>query len=59
MKKKNIILILLLLVVISCDKFNREQKANTDKLRGGNYKLFQDTPAWELAKAVWIMILIK
>lgn len=53
MKKKNIILILLLLMVISCDKFNREQKADTDKLRGGNYKLFQDTPTWELAKAVW------
>ena len=53
MGSKNIILILLLLMVISCDKFNREQKADTDKLRGGNYKLFQDTPAWELAKAVW------
>lgn len=53
MKVKNIVLILCLFLTISCDKVNREAKVDKNKLRGGNYKLFQDTPAWELAKAVW------
>jgi len=37
-------------LVTSCT--NREQKVDKNKLLGNDYRLFQDTPAWTLAKAV-------
>jgi hypothetical protein len=37
------------LLFISC---NRETKVDKQKLLGNDYRLFQNTPAWELAKAV-------
>lgn len=43
------------LIVISLFLFtscNRETKVDKTKLLGKDYRLFQDTPAWELAKAV-------
>lgn len=49
---KKIILYILLLIIISCSKTDRDKKVNKDKLLGADYRLFQDTPAWELAKAV-------
>jgi len=48
MNYKHIIFCLLLLL-ISC---NRETKVDKTKLLGKDYRLFQDTPAWVLAKAV-------
>ncbi|MDR6546629.1 ankyrin repeat protein [Chryseobacterium rhizosphaerae] len=50
---RKIILFSLLLAVISCNKIDRDKKVDKNKLLGGDYRLFQDTPAWELAKAVW------
>lgn len=40
-------------MIISCDKINREHKVNKEELLSSDYRIFQDTPAWELAKAVW------
>lgn len=37
--------------VPSCSLF-RERPVDKDKLKGGDYRLFQNTPAWELAKAI-------
>jgi len=31
---------------------NQEDKADKSKLTGYDYRLFQETPAWSLAKAV-------
>ena len=39
---------ILILLLSSC----REIKVDKSNLRGWDYRLFQDTPAWELAKAV-------
>ncbi|WP_345766239.1 MULTISPECIES: ankyrin repeat domain-containing protein [Chryseobacterium] len=50
---KSVILLLGLLIVISCSKIIQDQKVDKSKLLGADYLLFQDTPAWELAKAVW------
>ena len=36
-----------------CGKMNREKIVDKSKLNGFDYRLFQETPAWELAKAVW------
>ena len=49
-KKTSFLLCLLLLsrYISSC----REIRVDKTKLRGWDYRLFQDTPAWELAKAV-------
>ncbi|WP_378106685.1 ankyrin repeat domain-containing protein [Chryseobacterium sp. sg2396] len=49
----NIVLILSLLLTFSCNKINRDKAVDKSKLLGADYRLFQDTPAWELAKAVW------
>lgn len=50
---RNITLICsLLFLVISCNKINRDEKVDKSKLLGADYRLFQNTPAWELAKAV-------
>ena len=48
-----IILLIFSLMIISCDKINREHKVNKEELLSSDYRIFQDTPAWELAKAVW------
>lgn len=48
MNYKHIIFCIVLLLV-SC---NRETKVDKTKLLGKDYRLFQDTPAWGLAKAV-------
>ncbi len=50
---KNVILILILLILVSCEKINRDEHVDQNKLIGSDYRLFQDTPAWSLAKAVW------
>lgn len=39
----------MVLLLMSC---NRETKVDKTKLLGNDYRLFQDTPAWVLAKAV-------
>ena len=36
--------------MLSCG--NRETPVNRSTLKGNDYRLFQNTPAWELAKAV-------
>ena len=50
--KKIVILFSLLLLLVSCSKLDRDKKVDKSKLLGADYRLFQDTPAWELAKAV-------
>ncbi|WP_312900161.1 ankyrin repeat domain-containing protein [Chryseobacterium taichungense] len=50
--KKITIIFSLLFLVMSCNKIDRDKKVNKNKLLGADYRLFQDTPAWELAKAV-------
>ncbi len=44
------ILFLCALIIMSC---SRDEKVDKSKLLGKDYRLFQDTPAWDLAKAVW------
>lgn len=46
-------LLILFLIMISCNNIDREKKVDKSKLLGKDYRLFQETPAWELAKAVW------
>lgn len=43
-------MILLLFTSFSC--YNREFIVDKEKLKGNDYRLFQQSPAWELAKAV-------
>ena len=43
------IIFCIVLPLVSC---NRETKVDKTKLLGKDYRLFQDTPAWVLAKAV-------
>ncbi|RMZ57914.1 ankyrin repeat domain-containing protein [Chryseobacterium nematophagum] len=50
--KNIIILFSLSFFVISCSKINRDKKVDKKKLLAADYRLFQDTPAWQLAKAV-------
>ena len=50
--KKILILFSLLFLMLSCNKMDRDKKVDKEKLLGADYRLFQDTPAWELAKAV-------
>jgi ankyrin repeat protein len=47
------VLLFFLISILSCDKMNREDKVDKNKLLASDYRLFQNTPAWELAKAVW------
>jgi len=51
MVSKMSLLFICLLLFSSCT--NREEPVNKSKLLGNDYRLFQSTPAWELAKAVW------
>ena len=39
-------------MLLSCLNIDRDKPVDKSKLRGRDYRLFQDTPAWELAKAV-------
>lgn len=39
-------------LVLSCSNINRDKPVDKQDLTGGDYRLFQNTPAWELAKAV-------
>jgi len=48
--KKLIIYLITIFSFISCN--NRENIVNKQTLLGNDYRLFQKTPAWELAKAV-------
>lgn len=47
-----IILIVIACLLFSCSNLNREKIVDKSELSGGDYRLFQNTPAWELAKAV-------
>lgn len=44
------LIITFLFLITSCT--SREQKVDINKLLGNDYRLFQDTPVWTLAKAV-------
>ena len=50
--KSKIIIILLSMFLFSCGEMNREKKVDKKELLGDDYRLFQNTPAWDLAKAV-------
>ena len=39
-------------LLFSCSNLSREKIVDKSELTGGDYRLFQNTPAWELAKAV-------
>jgi hypothetical protein len=47
---KNLVSICLLFCLVSC--YNQETLVDKSKLMGNDYRLFQSTPAWTLAKAV-------
>ncbi|MES2387440.1 MAG: ankyrin repeat domain-containing protein [Bacteroidota bacterium] len=50
---KNLVLFLLFSgLLFSCRYYKRNKQADKSKLPGNDYRLFQGTPAWELAKAV-------
>jgi len=49
---KKLISIILLFCLTSC--YNQEKPVDKSKLLGMDYRLYQSTPAWELAKAVKI-----
>lgn len=44
--------ILLSFLLLSCSNINRDKLVDNKNLTGDDYRLFQNTPAWELAKAV-------
>ncbi|MCB9310015.1 MAG: ankyrin repeat domain-containing protein [Lewinellaceae bacterium] len=52
MMKAMIIQILISCLLLSCTKINRDKQVNKEDLTGDDYRLFQNTPAWDLAKAV-------
>ena len=39
-------------LLLSCSNINRDKPVDKSELTGSDYRLFQNTPAWELAKAV-------
>lgn len=39
-------------LLLSCSNINRDKPVDKSELSGRDYRLFQNTPAWELAKAV-------
>lgn len=47
-----IVLVLICCLFFSCTNMDRDQYVDKSKLTGADYRLFQKTPAWELAKAV-------
>jgi hypothetical protein len=50
--KTMLLQIVLSCLLLSCTEFNRNIPVDKSKLIGSDYRLFQNTPAWELAKAV-------
>jgi len=44
--------IILSCLLLSCSNMNRDRQVDNKDLTGNDYRLFQITPAWELAKAV-------
>lgn len=46
------ILLMIMLFVTFTGCHNRDRKVDKEKLLGKDYRLFQDTPVWDLAKAV-------
>lgn len=42
-----------LTMLFSCSKINRDRPVDKEKLLASDYRIYQNTPAWELAKAVW------
>ena len=49
---KKYLSLLLLLTLVSCLYYDREKIVDKHRLAGYDYRLFQSTPAWDLAKAV-------
>lgn len=47
-----IIQLVFLCLLLSCSNGSRNIQVNKHYIHGNDYRLFQDTPAWELAKAV-------
>lgn len=47
---RKVLFFLVCILIYSCN--NREEVVNKSNLLGNDYRLFQNTPAWELAKAV-------
>lgn len=39
--------------LLHCTKIDREAKVDKSKLLASDYRIYQDTPVWGLAKAVW------
>lgn len=39
-------------LLLACTNFNRDKSVDKAELTGRDYRLFQNTPAWDLAKAV-------
>lgn len=50
MNNRLLIIFILSLSLYSC--YNRDEKVDISKLIGNDYRIFQSTPVWELAKAV-------
>ena len=50
--KALIIQLLFSCLLLSCSNINRDKPVDKLELSGRDYRLFQNTPAWELAKAV-------
>lgn len=50
--KAIILQLILSCLLLSCSNINRDKPVDKQDLTGRDYRLFQDTPAWELAKAV-------
>lgn len=47
-----ILLFLFIFLMFSCVNINRDKSVNKNKLTARDYRLFQNSSAWELAKAV-------
>ena len=50
--KAAIIQLIFSCLLLSCSNINRDKPVDKANLTGDDYRLFQNTPAWELAKAV-------
>jgi hypothetical protein len=52
MKKVQLLQIILSCLLLSCSNINRDKPVAQSDLKDSDYRIFQNTPAWELAKAV-------
>lgn len=50
--KTIIIHLVFVCLLFSCSNLSKEKIVDKSELTGGDYRLFQNTPAWELAKAM-------